>query len=153
MLACNFSAVFAGDLPYRGWGCRGRGFWFLWRKVFFRLSEPKGQSLSPDTSKSWKHSSHIQSSLPYSIGLGISSHGFIFLLHLIQCTISCVSSDSHIPQFRIFYLPYTWLRSNLSFQCYYCPMTGWSIYYHKHCMIYWTGIFVRVLRFDMLHIS
>ncbi len=63
------------------------------------------------------------------------------------------SSGSLNQKVRTFYLPCTWLRNNLSFQCYYCPMTGWSICYHKHYMIYWTGISVRVLRFDMLNIS
>ena len=63
------------------------------------------------------------------------------------------SSGSLNQKVRTFYLPYTWLRSNLSFQCCYCPMTGLSICYRTHCMIYWTDISVRVLRSDMLNIS
>jgi len=97
MLACNFSAVFAGDLPYRGWGCRGE-------RVFGFFDERS-------------------------------------------------SSGSLNQKVRTFYLPCIWLRSNFFFQCCWFPMTGLSICYRMHCMIYWKDISVRVLRFDMLHIS
>jgi hypothetical protein len=63
------------------------------------------------------------------------------------------SSGSLNQKVRTFYLPCTWLRSNFFCQCYCFPMIGLTICYRTHCMIYWTGISVRVLRFDMLHIS
>jgi len=63
------------------------------------------------------------------------------------------SSGSLNQKVRTFYLPCIWLRSNFFCQCCCCPMTGLSICYRTHCMIYWTDISVRVLRSDMLHIS